>query len=134
MCACMPEYQPFGYSCNAMCMLIHLCIVANALCVFAYAFAGLYVGGRMAAVAGGGERGPHIGFKPAIDTHSILAKGCINGFCLCCQLLSNKVKCSESEGEKKSPKDQFSLTRWKMEHSMCFIYAVFAVYFIFMCV
>lgn len=111
-------------------MLFHLCTVANALCVFAWVFAGHDVGSRMSAVAGGGKRGPHIGLKPAIDTHSFLAKGCINKFHLYCQLLSHRVKCSEFGGEKKQTLEEQSLLNyiWMIEHSMCFIYAVCFVF------
>lgn len=77
------------------------------MCVSACVCTELFIGGRMAAVAGGAERRPHMGSRPTIDTHSIFA--CINTFCLSCQLSSNRVKCSWLEEGKHHQKTSLHL-------------------------
>lgn len=85
-------------------MAAHRCI---GLCVSVCVSTELCIGGRMAAVDGGVERRPHMGSRPTIDTHSISA--CINTFRLCCQLLSNRVKCSGLEERKSHQKNSLHL-------------------------
>lgn len=102
------------------------------VCVSACVSTKLCIGGRMAAVAGGVERRPHMGSRPTIDTHSISA--CINTFRPCCQLLSNRVKCAGLEERKSHQKNSLHLIiDGKHYVSRCSVCCVSVCVFICMC-
>lgn len=107
-------------------------LIGAVVCVPACVSAELCIGVRMAAGDGGAERRPHMGSRPTIDTHSISA--CINTFRLCCQLLSNRVKCSVLEERKSHQKNSLHLIIDGRHYvSRCSVCCVSVCVFICMC-